>query len=40
MIAYAKMVINGQEEEDVGLVVAKDDTAPLNPQEEAPAEHH
>lgn len=40
MIAYAKMMINGEDEEEAGLKIVEDNTPPFNPHEDVPGDHH
>ena len=40
MVAYTKMLINGQEEEEAGLEIIEDDSPAHNPHEEVPGDHH
>ena len=40
MIRYARMQINGEDEEEAGVELIEDNSPPFNPHEEVPGDHH
>ena len=40
MIAYTRMLVNGQDEEEAGVAMIEDNTPAHNPHEEVPGDHH